>query len=268
MSTSLSRWNVPILALITVLPACRATGKMLGNEHAEPQAKLEWIARPSLDLPTSDHPTVYLHPFKDAVGADLDLTDALRSGVESAGYTLTSSRSEADYQMVVTLRHFEKAKVFDGGEGAMRTVEGVAPIAGVVGGAYAGSKYGTGGMIAGGILGGAVGLGAGIAARNFSQVNEWDLILDVELNERVEGGFTESRTRDEDTESASTTQRGSEAGSRRTADRREAHVTKEKLHLANTFRLCAIAYQMKMSREEALAVLLPRLPKAIQSVLP
>lgn len=255
------------LSLACALPACRATGKMLGNEYAEPQAALKWIARPELDQPSSDQPTVFIRPFKDAVGSGLDLTQQVKQAVEAAGYTPTSSRS-ADYQLVATLRHFDKAKTFDGGEGAMKTVQNLAPLVGAGLGVYAGSEAGAGGMIAGGILGGAAGVMGSAAMENFSKVHEWDLILDIELGERIAGGFEQKRTRSDAADSASGPQAGSEQGSRKTEDRREAEITQTKEYLSSTFRLVAVAYQMTMEREEALAVLLPRLPSAIQSVLP
>ncbi|NOT30023.1 MAG: hypothetical protein HOP15_06190 [Planctomycetes bacterium] len=249
------------------LLGCRATAGLVGNEYADPQAKMEWIARPELDLPRSDHPTVFIRPFKDAVGAGLDLTDQIRQAVVGAGYEISDSR-DADFQLVATLRHFDKAKSFDGGESAMKAVQAVAPIVGTIGGAYAGSGAGTVGIIGGAVAGGIMGSVASAAMENFSKVYEWDLILDIELNERVEGGFIETRSRDESATSGSNAVHGGESGGRTTNDHRQAEITKEQSHLRNTFRLVACAYQMRMTREEALSSLLPRLPNSVSSVMP
>jgi hypothetical protein len=263
-----SRIHVSVAAvLVPAMLGCRSAAGLVGNEYAEPQAKLEWIARPELDLPHSDRPSVFLRPFKDAVGAGLDLTAEIRQAVIAAGYEISESH-DADYQLVATLRHFDKAESFDGGESAMRVVQAVAPIAGTIGGAYAGSEAGTAGMIGGAVAGGILGTAAGAAMENFSKVYEWDLILDIELNERVEGGFTESRSRQESTTSGTDTAHGTESGTRTTSDRREAAISKEQSHLRNTFRMVGCAYQMTMTREEALAELLPRLPGSISSVMP
>lgn len=50
--------------------------------------------------------------------------------------------------------------------------------------------------------------------------------------------------------------------------RKTSPVITEEEFVGHMFRLTAIAYQMTMSREEAVAKLLPRLPSAIGSVLP
>jgi hypothetical protein len=254
-------------AIVTLLASCRSVGALTGNEFASPQAKLEWVARPELDQPKSDSPTVFVRPFKDAVGAGLDLTPQIRQAVEAAGYKITDSR-DADYQLVATLRHFDKAKSFDGGEGAMHAVETVAPLVGAAAGAYAGSDQGSAGMVAGGILGGVSGSLASAAMENLSKVYEWDLILDLELSERIDGGFTEERSHTEAAGSGSNVTVGTESGGRTTSDERKASITKEQSHLRNTFRLVGVAYQMTMTREEALNELLPRLPQSISSSLP
>ena len=47
-----------LLLFVPGLVACRATAGLVGNEYANPQSKLEWIAKPEVDLPSSAHPTV------------------------------------------------------------------------------------------------------------------------------------------------------------------------------------------------------------------
>ncbi len=256
-------------ALALAVPtACRTVGGITGNEYAKPQAAIEWVARPELDQPRSDRPTVWIRPFKDAVGAGLDLTNEIVRGVASAGYEVVDTR-DADYQLVATLRHFDKAKTFDGGESAMQAVAKAAPLAGAVGGAVVGGERGgMTGVVVGGIVGASVGTLAGSAMENFSKVYEWDLILDLELSERIEGGFTESRGREEAAASGSNVARGTESGSRTTQDERSASIEREQTHWRNTFRLVAVTYQMRMTREESLAALLPRIPSSVASVLP
>lgn len=252
----------------TLAPGCRAVGGVVGNEYADPQSKLVWIARPEMDVPSADEPTVYLR-YKDAVSSGLDLQPQVRQAIQDAGYVLTKSK-DADYQFVVTVRHFDKAKSFDGGDGAMRVVEAAAPIAGAVAG-YALSGDSAGSKVAGTVGGGIIGFAAGSAMRNFSKVYEWDLILDLEVFENV-GEYEETRKRDSGSDSASRAGVAvgaiSETGSRTESQTRSAEITKTRSHLNNTFRLVAVAYQMRMSRDEALDVLLPRLPSAVSSVLP
>ena len=270
----LSHLSPPALLLAAAaLVGCRSVGQFTGNEYAKPQSKLEWVVMPDLAPPSSENVSVWLR-YKDASGTGLDLRAQVEQAVQSQGYKLIDSPSDADYQLVATLRHFDKAARFDGGEGAMNTVESAAPIAGTVAGAVVGyqlAESGTG-AVAGGIVGGASGLLASAAMDNASKVSEWDLVLDLQVNERIEGGFTEQV---EGASKAEASTQGAvrgggrmEAGGNSSSQSRSAELERERTHFSNTGRLVAVAYQMTMSREEALQELLPRLPSAVASALP
>lgn len=249
--------------------SCRGLGNLTGNEFAKPQSKMDWILRPDLDPPTSASPTVWLR-FKNASSTDLDLQPQLREAVQQQGYALVANAAEADYQLVATLQHFDKAASFDGGESAIQTVGKLAPIAGLAGGVLAGDTAGE--KVGFGILGGVAGSIGSAMIENFSKVAEWDLVIDFQVNERIEGGFRE------ETSSKSTAQASTEGGVRAgrrvetggndSRQERKSDVTREKTHLRNQGRLVAVAYQMTMSRDEALAEMLPKLPRVVAAALP
>jgi hypothetical protein len=254
------------IALTWHWTGCRSIQTVTGNQYANPQVELEWIARPEMDIPEADEPTVYFRSFKDAVGSGLDLTPQIREAITSSGYKLTKSK-KADYQLVATLRHFAKADTFDGGASATKAVARAAPLAGAAAGVYAG-RDSTGGAIAGGVGGGIAGALIGAAIENRSQVYEYDMILDIELHEKVAGGFVEQRKRKEGVDSGSHVGRRTESGARETSDTRSGGFEKEQSHFRNTFRLVAVAYQTQMTEQEALDIILPKLPGSIGSVLP
>jgi len=253
--------------------SCRAMGSVMGNEYAEPQSRVQWVTLPELDPPTVANPTVWLR-YKDASGSGLDLLQEVRQAVTAQGYEIVPVATDADYQLVATLQHFDKAGRFDGGESAMRKVAELAPLAGAVAGGYAGAEAtGSGtGVVVGGIVGGVGGAMASSAYDNFTKVAEWDLILDLQVYEKVEGGFTETVAGTSTAEASATG--GVRGGSRQmgggntSSVEREAAIERERSHFRNTGRLVAVAYQMTMSREEALAELMPRLPGAVASAMP
>jgi hypothetical protein len=94
------------------------------------------------------------------------------------------------------------------------------------------------------------------------------MILDIELHEKVAGGFVETRKRKEGASSGSDVRKGAESGGRDTSDSRTGGFEKEQSHFRNTFRLVAMAYQTQMTEQEALDIILPKLPGSIGSVLP
>ncbi len=255
------------IALIPFCNGCRTMQGITGNQYAKPQVELKWIARPEMDMPESDAPTVYFRHFKDAVGSGLDLTPQIRQAIISNGYKFTNSKEKADYQLVATLRYFGKADTFDGGASAMQSVAKIAPLAGAAAGVYAGRKSTTG-IIVGGTGGAIAGTLIGAAIENRSQVYEWDMVLDIELYEKVAGGFIEKRGREEGTKSGSNVFKGTESGGRNTSDTRTGSFKKTQSHFRNTFRLVAVAYQTQMTKQEALDMILPKLPGSIGSVLP
>ena len=245
--------------------ACRSFQGLTGNQHAKPQVKFKWISRPAVDMAESETPTIYLRKFKDAVGADLDLTPQIKQAIKANGYRLTRNRKSADFHLIATLRHFDKANTFDGGSSAMKKVANAAPIAGAIMGYSSGDSCRSRAL--NGILGGTGGAFFGAMIDNYSQVNEWDMILDIELLEKV-SPFIERRKGRSNNNSSSINRRDSERGSRGTSDERSSEYEKRKNHYRNTFRLVAVAYQTQMTRDEALGNLLPRLPGSIGSVLP
>ena len=257
---------IAIIALTWLWSGCRSIQSVTGNQYADPQVELKWIARPEMDMPEADEPTVYFRSFKDAVGSGLDLTPQIKEAITSNGYKLTRSKN-ADYLLVATLRHFAKSDTFDGGASAIKTVSKLAPLAGAAAGVYAG-RHSTGKAIAGGVGGGLAGALIGATIENRSQVYEWDMILDIELHEKVEGGFVETRRRQEGASSKADVRKGTESGGRDTSDSRTGGFEKEQSHFRNTFRLVAMAYQTQMTEQEALDIILPKLPGSVGSVLP
>lgn len=266
---SLATGAIAVALLLGGMTGCRTTGQMVGDEHAEPQSSFQWVTRPDVRMP---EPTAkFFVRYIDGVGSGIDLLQHIRDAVVQRGYALTNSPSEADYQFIATLRHFDKAREFRGpGQLGYDSLVLLGPL---TGGAIG---YAIGDSTDERIVGTAVGISAGVLAetafRNFSKVNEWDLVIDIELGERIEGGFTEHNQSENANASAATTAIGANStaytGSNTSSNQKSAAFDRRATHLRNQSRLLVAAYQMTMSREEARAEIMRRLPEAIRSAIP
>jgi Enterobacterial TraT complement resistance protein len=266
--------NLAPCALATVvlcggLAGCRATGDMLGDERAQPQSSFQWVVQPDVRMP---EPTAKFYVrYIDGAGSGIDLTDVIRGAVTARGYALTNSPKEADYQFIATLRHFDKAREF---RGANQLGVDSLLIVGPLTGAAIG--YSIGDSAEERIVGVGVGLGVGAvaeaAARNFSKVNEWDLVLDLEIGEKIDGGFTERNKARNASESTASTAIGVNAtgygGSNASSNEQTADFERAATHLRNKSRLLVAAYQMTMTREEARAEIMRRLPEVMRAAVP
>lgn len=257
-------------AILSMATGCRATQSLLGNRDAESRTTINWVQLPEMDPVNASQSKIYLR-FKNMVGANE--FDFIKGEIESAavdlGYTVTNNPDEADFFYRIDLRAFNENPDADGGSSTLNALGAVA-----VGGATFATLDSAG---ANPVLGGAVAVGTGAVANemfsNFTKVTEWNLVIDIAIGERIDGGVNTNENYDRD--AASSVNTGAAISDQQGVGGRDQSVSGRRQDL-NTVsdwyyrpaRLLAVARQIRMTRDEAVAALRNDLSGSLPQLLP
>jgi len=184
-----------------------------------------------------------------------DLRNPLREGLVAQGYKIIDDPDQANFHVFYTLRFFGENPKLDGGK---NTAAGLGSITGGVGGAaYAGGRRNAAGASP-----------MGNAMANYSQVIEYNVIMDVRIAQRKKGIVKHMITgaqRDRQVSAAGGSMAGGVvAGGRSTTLDNRQQVQEEDNMLWQENRLVLWARQMRLTPEEAK----PKLERALVSALP
>ena len=250
------------------LSACRGLGEAMGDRNATLQTG-QWWAGPIPDAtPIKPSERTAWVAYKNVTQEQgYNLREPLRQGLVSQGYTVTDDPDKANFHVFYTLRFFGENPSADGGKASaavLGAITGGAAGAGIAYGAGGGVKSTVGAGLGGALLGGI----AGTAMANYSQVIEYDLIMDVRIAQRKKGTVKRTITgqqRDQHaTASGGNTGGGAVAGGRASALDTNQQVQEEDNMLWQENRLVLWAKQTQLKPEEAK----PSLEKAMIGALP
>jgi len=242
----------------------RGTVRIINPDKMTLQGTVKWMnPMPNLRPVSPDKRVVYLR-VRNVSGSPLpDLTPQIRAGFEQAGYRVTTNPDEAWYTVTIDLRYFGENRKLDAG-GSM--LAGAA--FGALPGAIIGHNVGSGHTAEGAIIGAAVGAAVGKIMANRNKMVEYDLVIDVRIGERVQGGVKTVRKSSSDAAVTHTDVRGAEGGRARAGSGEEQKVEVKEDFLFHENRLVAYAKRMALTPDEALPFLQQRLVAALSSVLP
>jgi hypothetical protein len=214
----------------------------------------------------------------------IDIRDDVREAVRDAGYTLVDDPTKANFRLRATIRYYGENEAADEGRGLARGM-------GAVGGAATGIAAGVGashlmhsagsnsGLSTGIGIGAGIGAGsvAAIAISNRMKAREWNLIVDLILEERLDKPITFSVASDRGVDSnASTgvyTGRAGVEGQHTGGGARDSTSTVGYTERTSDFfphgmRLTAWARQIGMKSEEALPLLRNRIRNVLPKAMP
>lgn len=273
-----------LLAALLVSTGCRSVGGLAGSRDAEPRSGTVWNL-PAPDLPPlrPDQRTAFVS-IRNISDADIDIRHQIRSAVQGAGFQLVDDPDEAHIRLRATIRYFGENENADEGRGLAQNLGAVGGAAtGVAAGAAttgvmrrtmnANRQYGYGTGIA---VGGLAGTIAAHGIANRMRAREYNLIVDMLLEERLEEPMT--LTVASDTAAATTdateTRRGrGGVEDQRTGGGATATTTTagEMERTTNFFphgmRLTAWARQIGMTEEEAVPLIQRRVENVLANVL-
>ena len=247
---------VSFMILAGSLSACRDVGQMMGSRDAQLQTG-QWWAGPIPDATPvkPDDRTAWISYKNVTQEQSYDLRSQLREGLVAQGYKIIDDPDKANFHVFYTLRFFGENPSLDGGK---NNAAGLGGITGGVGG--------TG--FAGGRRNGAGASPMGDAIANYSQVIEYNVIMDVRIAQRKKGIVKHTITgaqRDRQVSAAGgITAGGVVAGGRSTTLDNGQQVQEEDNMLWQENRLVLWARQIRLTPEEAK----PKLERALVSALP
>jgi hypothetical protein len=239
---------VTLAVIAGSLTGCRDMGQMMGNRDAALQTG-QWWAGPIPDATPikPDQRTAWVSYKNVTQEQNYDLKSKLREGLVNQGYKVTEDPEQANFHVFYTLRFFGENPKADGGK---NTSAGLGAISGSARAAHAGTMD-TASMMA-----------------NYSQVIEYNIIMDVRIAQRKKGTVTHTtigHQRDHQvTASGGATGGGAVAGARATTLDKGQQLQEEDNMLWQENRLVLWARQIRLTPEEAK----PNLEKAMSSALP
>lgn len=260
---------VSCLALAGCQTADRAyegTAGVVNPDSTRLQGGVKWLTPPSqmgLRQASSSDMTVYLRVKNSSGSAVSGLYDRLADQLRQAGYRVTRNIDEAQYTLLADTRFYGENRRKDGG-GAILTGAGLGGITGAV----IGHNVGSGNRNVGAAAGAAMGAVAGNILANRNKMVEIDLVVDVRVGERVEGGVKTETTTDAGAGVSHRERAGSETGSGSSGTSQVQKLTRSDDFLYHNNRIVAHAKRMNLSPDQALPYLENRVAAAVGSVLP
>jgi hypothetical protein len=255
------RASAPVLWCLSLATGCAAASAE--TAHTELRYMLAGVR---VDPPATGHNSVYIE-FQDQTGQGGDFEDTVYSeivkGVQARGYVHAKDHSQADYVMWATLRIFTEAGTKEG-DAALASL---GAIAGGVAGAGATRAAGGGGVAqwAGAVAGAGA---AGMAVAMLTKENSYQMVIDLQLARKVEGGVQTDTASGGESGVAQVTLARGEAGASRMGQSKSQHMVETKVHFEMEQRVLALASGRRLTQETAREALVPKLISGLKSALP
>lgn len=269
-----ARWHIAshlvvALAILASMASCRTVGRAIGNADANAQSSIHWVVVPEMDPVDPTGKSVYVR-FRNIAGAyEYDfLRSELERAVEERGYEVTRSPGEATFYVDAVLRFFEKNPNVDNGQTLLSAAGGVA--AGAAGWQLAGAVSDS--HVVRGATAVSLGAVASSSIKNRMAVVEWNLLLDVAIGERMAQAVETSLRNESVGKRSDTTAQNTgyqlSGGADRRSQSREQRVATTSDFFRHEARLLAVARQIGMKREEAVAELSRKIGAALTDLMP
>ncbi len=261
--------QVTLALLITFLASCAG---IMNPKLKEIQTKSEWLNPSPHIRPVSDKDKLVYLSIRNTSGSDIDARAAIKQKVQELGYRITGDLDTAKFILMADVRYMgEKSE-----KGYGNTVGGA--VIGGVSGAVLGntlSKKNKGRNTAIGAVGGA-GLGAlvGNIVDGHNQVVTYDLVCDIRIGERIDGGVktevrgSADRGLKQNANFGRSSGTGTENGSSRSNTRVSTKFTREEGFYYHEARLVCSATKINLTEVEASNPLELRLSRTVGQVLP
>ena len=264
-----------LLALALFMCSCSTmdsiytgTASMTDPDSVVLRPTLNWAnPAPNLNPVPPERMKVYVR-IRNTSGSDINFKRSVNAAVLGAGYQVTRDINEAQFIINADLRKLEEVRVKSGGRGTLISA-GVGAAAGAAVGHNVGNgEHRTEGAIIGAVLGAL--FGDTMANRN--KMVTYQMIVDLRVGERIEGGVTTTRSsNDAKTNIGSSSVRVGPTNvggsSRQTAtDKQAVKMRGDFYYQTNT--LVAQATKLKLLLTEAAPVLSDKIGSAIGNVLP
>lgn len=277
-----SRTWIALLALLATAVAVsgcgRSLGSMVGSKDAEARSGIVWnVPAPFLEPQPASNRTVYVRWRNISGTTGVNLQQDIKDALSSAGYTIVDDPSAAHYRLRSVLRYFGENEAGDMGRGM---AAGLGAISGAAVGGVSGRAIGGGptSTVIGAGAGAGLGALAGAAISNAMEVTEWNLIVDLVLEEYHPGGVefevasAKGRASDTGTSNVTATPGGSTvqgvSGGEMDRTARTTTITQKSNYFPHGMRITAWARQIGMTEEEALPELKGRLIAALPNIVP
>jgi len=240
-----------VLSLVILsgsLSACRDMGQMMGNRDATLQTG-QWWAGPIPDATPikPDQRTAWVSYKNVTQEQSYDLRSKLREGLITQGYQVIEDPDNANFHVFYTLRFFGENPMADGGKN---------------------TSAGLGAISSSARAANTAAIDGGAIMANYSQVIEYNIIMDVRIAQRKKGTVTHTTIgaqRDRQvTTSGGGTGGGAVAGARATTLDKGQQLHEEDNMLWQENRLVLWARQIRLTPEEAK----PNLERALANALP
>ena len=247
--------------LLATTTSCAAT---VGNANL-----VTMLPGVRLDQPGMGENNIFVD-FRDLTATgDLrdEVFDALEEAVEASGWDLVDYHDQADYVLLADLRLFDEA-------GTKAGNKAIAELGGFASGVAIGAATYkvTDNWWLGAGVGGVGGMITDRIIEWMMRKQYWQMVVDVELGQRVEGGV-ETERRQEDTTAIITlsgiaSPQGGEAGVSKAQGTKSQSTTEVRVHLEMQQRLVASAGGTRCTKAMAQEELVPKLIKGVRNQLP
>ncbi len=217
--------------------------------------------------------------FQDITGGTTDLRPEIEASVAAKGYVMASSYDKADFVLWTTLRFFEEMDEKNSEQ--RRAIMGSAIVGGAIAGGVVGYNANShsqwGATVGGGLAGAAVGAGIGYGINWAISDKGYQMILDVQLGRKVDGGVETTNTSNAGAGSVDVsatggaTKNGAVSGGAAVSEQKtgqEQKVTQSKVHFQTENRLIVTSQGRRLPKEEASASIIAKLKNAIAGTLP
>lgn len=269
---------IAVLGFVMVLgTGCRSFGNVIGSKDAEARSGTVWnVPAPDIEPVGPEQRTVFVKVRNISDATEINLAPDIKSSVQDAGYILVDDPSKANFRLRATIRFFGENEAGDLGQGQARVLGGIAG-AGVGLGTYGAARSaGANGGISGG-AGVAAGGIAGLAVLNRMKAREWNLIIDMVLEEKldqpVEFKVASGNERGSSTGTGNNVVgpgggSNSVSGGQTSSTSTSAEITKTSDYFPHGIRLTAWARQIGMTQEEALPLVEAKVRAVMPQILP
>ena len=259
---------IMIMMVATLLLQSSCTS-IMDPEAAELKTNVKQLNPRAKVRPVSKKDMVVFVRYRNSSGSVLDVRESVMNEIRSQGYRIVDDVDKANFTLVADLRYVGHKTH----ESYGHTIFGA--LIGAVAGAVIGHQIGDGGtteQVVGGAAGAILGGIAGKAIDNRNRIVTVDMVVDISLGERIEGGVSTSRKTAADSAINHNSQlksTGSTGGGRSSSSYSEkTEFTQRENFIYHENRFIATATKLKLTYGEAQSALSGQISRAIANSLP
>jgi hypothetical protein len=262
---------IKILSIVAIAIFSQSCAGILNPELKQVKLKSEWLTPSPHIRPVSGSQKLVYLSIRNTSGSSIDIRNQIRSKVEGLGYRVTDDLTTAKFILMADIRYFgEKSE-----KGYSNTVGGavLGGLAGGLGSAALSKKNRGRNAVIGGVGGAVVGGLIGNVVDGYNKVTTFDIVVDLRIGEKIEGGVTTNvnsnskRGLASNTKSA-TTENSFESGKSTASSSESTSFKRREDFVYHEARLVCSATKINLTEIEAEQPLQSRLTNSIGQLLP